>query len=92
MNAGLDQAATISTGDYSTPGYKDSRHDIVLAMMAWVENGTAPDYIVATKWKDDSTATEILRQRRICHYPLQAKYDGKGDPDEADSWTCQSLY
>ncbi|KAJ5125287.1 tannase and feruloyl esterase [Penicillium atrosanguineum] len=40
--AGADQAATINTGTYRTPGYRDALHDIVLAMMAWVENGTAP--------------------------------------------------
>ncbi|KAJ5758097.1 tannase and feruloyl esterase [Penicillium nucicola] len=90
--AGPDQAATINTGTYSTPGYRDSRHDIVLAMMAWVENGTAPNEIVATKWKNDTTADEVLRQRPICHYPYQAKYNGKGDQNDAGSWTCKMLY
>ncbi|KAJ5679799.1 tannase and feruloyl esterase [Penicillium macrosclerotiorum] len=90
--AGLNQAATINTGTYSTPGYRDARHDVVLALMAWVENGTAPAEIVATKWKNDTTATEVLRQRPICHYPNQARYDGNGDPDSASSWTCESLY
>ncbi|KAJ5737199.1 tannase and feruloyl esterase [Penicillium malachiteum] len=67
------------------PGYRDAKHDIILAMMSWVENGTAPDSIIATKWKNDTTATNVLRQRPICHYPYQAKYDGKGDPDEASN-------
>jgi Tannase and feruloyl esterase. len=90
--AGPDQASTINTGTYSTPGYRDSQHDIVLAMMAWVENGTAPSNIIATKFKNDTTATEVLRQRPICHYPYQAKYNGKGDTDDASSWVCKPIY
>ncbi|CAI7591794.1 unnamed protein product [Penicillium bialowiezense] len=90
--AGPDQAATINTGTYSTPGYRDARHDIVLAMMAWVENGTAPNDIIATKWKNDTSADEVLRQRPICHYPHQAKYNGKGDPNNAASWSCEMLF
>ncbi|KAJ5100278.1 tannase and feruloyl esterase [Penicillium angulare] len=90
--AGANQAATINTGTYSVPGYRDAKHDIVMAMMSWVENGTAPDSIIATKWKNDTTATDVLRQRPVCHYPYQAKYDGKGDQDEASNWSCQLLY
>ncbi|PYI17219.1 tannase and feruloyl esterase [Aspergillus violaceofuscus CBS 115571] len=90
--AGADQAAMINTGTYSVPGYRDAKHDIILAMMAWVENGTAPDSIIATKWKNDTTATEVLRQRPVCHYPYQAQYNGTGNPDEPTSWSCKLLY
>ncbi|PYH42241.1 tannase and feruloyl esterase [Aspergillus saccharolyticus JOP 1030-1] len=90
--AGADQAAMINTGTYSVPGYRDAKHDIILAMMAWVENGTAPDSIIATKWKNDTTATEVLRQRPVCHYPYQAQYNGTGDPDEPTNWSCKLLY
>ncbi|RAK71355.1 tannase and feruloyl esterase [Aspergillus fijiensis CBS 313.89] len=90
--AGADQAAMINTGTYSVPGYRDAKHDIILAMMAWVENGTAPDSIIATKWKNDTTATEVLRQRPVCHYPYQAQYNGTGNPDEPTSWGCKLLY
>ncbi|OJJ32707.1 hypothetical protein ASPWEDRAFT_158805 [Aspergillus wentii DTO 134E9] len=89
--AGPDQPANINTSTYSVPGYKDAKHDVVLAMMAWVENGTAPNDIVATVWKNETTATDVLRQRPICHYPNQARYKG-GDVDDAESWECESLY
>ncbi|KAJ5351036.1 tannase and feruloyl esterase [Penicillium brevicompactum] len=90
--AGPDQAATINTGTYSTPGYRDAHHDIVLAMMAWVENGTVPNDIIATKWKNDTSASEVLRQRPICHYPYQAKHNGKDEPNDAASWSCETLF
>ncbi|GKZ26950.1 hypothetical protein AbraCBS73388_003466 [Aspergillus brasiliensis] len=90
--AGADQASTINTSTWSVPGYRDAQHDVVLAMMAWVENGTAPDSIIATVWKNDTTAEEVRRQRPVCHYPYQARYIGKGDPGEAANWECGLLY
>ncbi|KAI2865393.1 hypothetical protein CBS147343_3989 [Aspergillus niger] len=90
--AGADQAAYINTSTWSVPGYRDAKHDVVLAMMAWVENGTAPDSLVATVWKNITTADEVIRQRPVCHYPYQAKYTGKGDPDEPENWECKLLY
>ncbi|PYI11765.1 tannase and feruloyl esterase [Aspergillus sclerotiicarbonarius CBS 121057] len=90
--AGADQASAINTSTWSVPGYKDAKHDVILAMMAWVENGTAPEELVATVWKNISTADEVSRQRPVCKYPLQAKYTGHGDPDESANWGCEGLY
>ncbi|KAM0123375.1 hypothetical protein ACHAP3_011178 [Botrytis cinerea] len=87
--AGANQAATLSTSTHSTPGYSDARHDILLAVMAWVENGTAPDSIIGTMFNDDLT---VAKQRPICAFPKQAKYSGTGDVDAPESWSCESLY
>ncbi|PWY88216.1 tannase-domain-containing protein [Aspergillus heteromorphus CBS 117.55] len=85
-------ASNINTSTYSVPGYKESRHDVILAMMNWVENGTAPNDIVAIVWKSLTTADDVLRRRPICPYPLQAKYTGHGDQNDPDNWTCELLY
>ncbi|KAK5136308.1 hypothetical protein LTR08_003681 [Meristemomyces frigidus] len=74
---------------YSTPGYRDSRHDIVLAMMDWVERGVAPNEIIATKWYYDTVADGVEKQRPVCPYPQQAVYMGEGDVDAAYNWRCQ---
>ncbi|KAF7919077.1 uncharacterized protein EAE98_009397 [Botrytis deweyae] len=87
--AGPNQAATLSTSAHSTPGYSDPRHDVLLALMTWVENGTAPDSIIATEFNDDLT---VAKQRPICAFPNQAKYDGTGNVDAPESWSCESLY
>ncbi|KAF7910258.1 hypothetical protein EAE99_011305 [Botrytis elliptica] len=87
--AGPNQAATLSTSAHSTPGYSDPRHDVLLALMTWVENGTAPDSIIATKFNDDLT---VAKQRPICAFSNQAKYDGTGNVDAPESWSCESLY
>lgn len=90
--AGANQAGDLNTAVYSVPGFMNAKHDALLALMAWVENGTAPDSIVATKWHNDTLTDKVLRQRPLCPYPKQAKYIGRGNPDEAENWRCEYLY
>lgn len=68
---------------------RDARHDLVEALANWVENGEAPDRIVATKYIDDDPAKGVAMQRPWCPYPLAPQYDGKGDRDNADSYICR---
>jgi feruloyl esterase len=89
--AGANQAEDLSPSVHSVPGFEDPQHDILLALMDWVENGNAPNQIIATKWVNDSTYDQVLRQRPICKFPLQAQYVG-GDIDKPESWQCKSLY
>jgi feruloyl esterase len=58
--------------------------------MAWVENGTAPDSIIATKFLHDEDSSDVVNQRPICAYPSQAKYKGTGNVNSSSSWACQS--
>ncbi len=51
----------------------------------WVEQGKAPDRIVALK---RNAAREVVRSRPLCPYPQRAVYDGEGDTDDADSFAC----
>lgn len=92
--AGANQAAQLGDNASGVPGYRDAKHDDILALLNWVENGTAPDSIIATKYTDDSTHDEldVLRQRPICPFPLQAKYLGFGSPDFPENWDCKSIY
>ncbi|ETS78552.1 hypothetical protein PFICI_10614 [Pestalotiopsis fici W106-1] len=90
--AGANQAAQLGTSASGVPGFRDAQHDVILALMNWVENGTAPDAIVATKWDNDDVTKEVSRQRPICPYPQQAKFNGSGDPNLAESWQCARLY
>lgn len=46
--AGPNQAGSLGVVPgtvYGVPGFRDARHDALLALMAWRENGTAPDYV-----------------------------------------------
>ncbi|KAK4232942.1 feruloyl esterase [Achaetomium macrosporum] len=88
--AGPNQAPRLSTSAYSVPEYQDRRHDALLALMAWVENGTAVDSIVATSWKSPSDpGSGVARQRPLCPYPQKARLEKGGDNDEAAAWTCR---
>ena len=50
----------------------------------WVEEGKAPDSIVASH----STAGKVDRTRPLCPYPQVAQYKGSGSIDDAANFTC----
>ena len=75
---------------HSVPGYEDAQHDVIFAMMAWVENNQAPNTIVATKWLNNTPALGVERQRPLCVFPKQAKYSGHGNFSEAENWACEN--
>jgi feruloyl esterase len=57
------------------------------AMLAWVEDGKAPETLPAVR--RDQTGT-VTRSRPLCQYPLVAKYKGSGSTDDAANFTCSS--
>jgi feruloyl esterase len=62
----------------------DTGIDPLTALEQWVEQGIAPQSLLATKiGRDDKTAW----QRPICAYPAQARLTG-ADAASAASWTC----
>ena len=56
------------------------------ALLAWVEDGKAPETLLATR-RDQSGAT---RSRPLCQYPQVAKYKGRGSTDDASSFSCSN--
>jgi hypothetical protein len=70
------------------PVPSDAQHDIFQALIAWVESGTAPDRIVATKYVNDNPANGVAFTRPLCVFPKLAAYKGTGNPADADNWTC----
>jgi len=90
--AGAGQAPSLGPTVYGVPGFRDRVHDTMLAIMAWVEQGVAPDFMIGTKYVNERTHSEVLRQRPLCMYPKMARYDGTGDANDANSWTCKLLY
>jgi feruloyl esterase len=57
------------------------------ALLAWVEEGKAPESLTATR-RDQGGA--VTRSRPVCAYPLVAKYKGRGSTDEGASFECSS--
>jgi hypothetical protein len=67
----------------------DAEHNISAALERWVEKGTAPEKIIAAKYKTDDIPTSgVVRTRPVCPYPQVAKYKGSGSTDEAANYVC----
>ncbi|KAJ8127992.1 hypothetical protein O1611_g5644 [Lasiodiplodia mahajangana] len=71
---------------HSVPGYMDAKHDSVLALMGWVEEGVAPDELIATKFVNE-TAPVVESQRTLCPWPRVARFV-QGDRNMAQNWVC----
>ncbi len=66
----------------------DPAHDVVAALAHWVEDGVAPEKIVATRYRADDPVKGIEAQRPWCPYPATARYSGQGDREDAASFVC----
>jgi feruloyl esterase len=55
------------------------------ALLAWVEEGKAPETLTASRRDQSGTRT-----RPVCAYPLVAKYKGNGSTDEAANFSCSA--
>lgn len=58
------------------------RFDALGAVVKWVEDGRAPDSIIATGRYFPG------RSRPLCAYPKHAQYKGSGDPQVAANFVC----
>jgi feruloyl esterase len=65
----------------------DADHDVLKALERWVEQGVAPDKIIATHYVNN-TPPAIQFQRPLCPYPQRGDYIGTGDPNQASSFKC----
>ena len=67
-------------------GVATDRFDAFASLVSWVEQGRAPDRIIAhagpgAPWPD--------RERPLCPYPKVARYKGTGNTERADSFVCR---
>jgi feruloyl esterase len=67
------------------PGQRDADHDVLQALLRWVELGVAPDTLIATRL---DTTGRPERQRPLCPYPQRAAYNGQSDINAASSFHC----
>jgi hypothetical protein len=65
-------------------GSGTSTFDALAALEAWVERGTAPDSIPASR----SINGRVDRTRPLCAYPAVARYSGSGSIDDAANFAC----
>lgn len=62
------------------PGFTE--FDSFTALENWVERGIAPDKLIASRMSNGA----IERSRPVYPYPIQARYTGKGDARQSESF------
>ncbi len=79
-------------------GPATDQFDMLSALVAWVEQGQAPDSILARVRgtgnaggvnADLPAGWSATRSRPLCPYPQVARYKGTGDVEVADSFRCE---
>ncbi len=65
---------------------RDPEHDVLSAVVQWVENGVAPEHIIATHMTND----RIDRTRPLCPYPKVARWKRTGTWDDARNFACEA--
>jgi feruloyl esterase len=69
------------------PGPNLNPIDAINSLVKWVEEGVAPETIIATKFVND-TPPIVQMTRPLCVFPKVAKYMGSGDTNVAANFTC----
>ena len=72
--------------EHCAGGPATDQFDAFASVVAWVEQGAAPDRIVATA---RATSPWPGRTRPLCPYPAHARYKGTGSIEDAANFTCQ---
>ncbi len=69
-------------------GPGETHFDALGAVVDWVERGTAPDTMIATKLPADQQPKTADVSRPLCPYPQSAQYKGSGDTNDAANFVC----
>ena len=72
-------------GQFGTPTENDG---VFGALQRWVEDGKAPDEIIASKYHLVAGKSAVEMTRPLCPYPEVGKYKGSGDPNDHHNFTC----
>ncbi len=72
----------------AVPSKRDVEHSAMMALERWVEQGVAPERIVATQYVDNDPKKGIERERPLCAYPKVERYKGSGNVNDAANFTC----
>lgn len=85
--------------NHCSGGPATDQFDMLTPLVAWVENGTAPDSVTAKARgpgnaggvnADVPSTWAAARTRPLCSYPKFAKYKGTGSVDDAANFSCEA--
>lgn len=78
--------------NHCSGGPATDQFDMLTAMVEWVEEGKAPDQVIATVNRDNPelpASWSRERSRPLCSFPSVAWYRGEGDAESAASFVCE---
>lgn len=75
-------------GEFGISQKNDAQHNMYVALEEWVEKGTAPGPVIASKHEGTGPMEKVTMTRPLCAYPQAAKYKGSGDPNDAANFVC----
>lgn len=81
-----DGAYGIGQGTETYAG-SDPKDNVLMAMVKWVEEGIAPDFVRGAKFSD-GPGSKVEYHRKHCRYPRRNVYKGPGNYTDENSWQC----
>ena len=75
-------------GEFGVTQPNDAQHNMVRALEEWVEKGTAPGPVIASRHEGMGPTGKVTMTRPLCAYPQAAKYKGSGDINDAANFVC----
>lgn len=76
-----------SYGEVGDLNPTDPNHSLDAALEQWVEKGTVPSTVIASKFAGEDRQHATIT-RPLCPYPQAAKYKGSGDTNDAAKFVC----
>jgi feruloyl esterase len=83
VRANSSRAFLVPGMGHCTSGATLDRFDLLQAVVDWVEQGKAPEKVIATGPAFPG------RSRPLCAYPQHAMYTGKGSSEDAANFECR---
>ena len=77
-------------GQSASSAADDPEHNVRIALENWVEKGTAPETLIASKTAEGNPPGGSTITRPLCPYPQTTKYKGRGDVNKAENFVCES--
>ena len=75
-------------GQFGFSPQNDPQHNMYVALEQWVEKGSAPTSLIASRLDGEGPAARVIKTRPLCAYPQEAKYKGSGDTNDAANFAC----
>ncbi|KAF2791093.1 feruloyl esterase B-1 [Melanomma pulvis-pyrius CBS 109.77] len=66
----------------------DPDDNMLMRIVAWVEEGAAPEFVRGTKFVNDTPSLGVEFTRRHCKHPAVNVYTGTGNGTDEAGWTC----